>query len=559
MSAVRDLADETSQRVLAAQPLLGTELGLREYDALLPDESTVAQRQLADDLERIDDRAEQLHPDRPDERITLGVIRSLCSRTRAGVEIAASTYTVTPMPIAGPPALFATAARTVLADPEAAEDYLSRLRAGPRWIDQLTTRLREGRDDGRAPVASLVDNTIRWCDHTLAEPIPRALASAGAPDGWDRAAAWRSDVDAVIADELRPALTRWRELLAELRPNARDDEHAGIGALPNGDELYRRCIAVHTTLELSADELHQIGRDAVAALEERALELGDQLGLRGLEEIVAAVRTSAEQLDPQDAMAAARAAIARAEDRAPEIMAPPLPEPCAVKAMPSTVAEVGMAPHYTRPRADSGRPGTFWFNTVRATAGTGWDLEAVAFHEAVPGHHSQLARLQQLDDLPLLQQFSVTAHSEGWGLYAELLADEFDLYSDVRAQLGAVYIAMHRAARLVVDTGIHAKGWSRERARRYLVEHVALPEQFLADEVDRYVAWPGQALAYLTGQREILRLRAGAEQSLGVRFALPGFHCALLDSGSLPLPVLATAVDDWVASENTKSGRGANS
>jgi uncharacterized protein (DUF885 family) len=207
-----------------------------------------------------------------------------------------------------------------------------------------------------------------------------------------------------------------------------------------------------------------------------------------------------------------------------------------------------MAPHYTRPRQDGSRPGTYWFNTQRATAGTGWDLEAVAFHETVPGHHSQLARLQRLTELPLLQQLSVTVHAEGWGLYAERLAGEFGLYSGAEAEIGAVYVEMHRAARLVVDTGLHAFGWSRQQARAYLTEHVALAEGFLTDEIDRYIAWPGQALAYLVGQREILRLRERAQALLGSRFDLPAFNGAVLDSGNLPMPVLDRVVENWIAS-----------
>ena len=212
-----------------------------------------------------------------------------------------------------------------------------------------------------------------------------------------------------------------------------------------------------------------------------------------------------------------------------------------------------MAPHYTRPRLDGSRPGTYWFNTMRATAGAGWDLEAVAFHEAVPGHHLQLARLQLLPELPLLQQLSTTVHSEGWGLYAEDLAEEFGLYSDDRARLGAVYAQMMRAVRLVVDTGMHGFGWSRQQAVDYMVGHVALPEGFLVNEIDRYIMWPGQALAYLTGKREIVRLRSEASRELGSAFDLPGFHAAVLDSGSVAMPVLATLVADWVASVRTEA------
>jgi uncharacterized protein (DUF885 family) len=251
-------------------------------------------------------------------------------------------------------------------------------------------------------------------------------------------------------------------------------------------------------------------------------------------------------MSPDEAIAASIAAVRRAEARAGEIMPQPLPEPCAVSPMPQTVGESGMAPHYTRPKEDGSRPGTYWYNTVTPTAGSGWDLEAVTFHETVPGHHSQLARLQRIPDLPLLQQISVTVHAEGWGLYAERLAGEFGLYSGVEAQIGSVYVEMHRAARLVVDTGLHALAWSRQQARDFLLGHVALSAGFLTAEIDRYIAWPGQALAYMTGQREILRLRERARAALGDRFALPAFNAALLDSGNLPMPVLARVVDEWV-------------
>jgi uncharacterized protein (DUF885 family) len=216
--------------------------------------------------------------------------------------------------------------------------------------------------------------------------------------------------------------------------------------------------------------------------------------------------------------------------------------------MPSVVAVSGMAPHYTPPRLDGGRPGTFWFNTEVPTAGTGWDLECVAFHEAVPGHHLQLSRVQMLVDLPDLQRLHhLTVFGEGWGLYAEQLAEESGLYRDPRSLLGAVAGALMRAARLVVDTGLHAFGWSRAQALDFLIAHVPMPEDFLVAEADRYIAWPGQALAYLTGKMEILRLRAGARQHLGPSFSLPEFHAAILDNGSLPMPVLHNTIEKWIS------------
>jgi uncharacterized protein (DUF885 family) len=171
----------------------------------------------------------------------------------------------------------------------------------------------------------------------------------------------------------------------------------------------------------------------------------------------------------------------------------------------------------------------------------------VAFHEAVPGHHLQLSRLQLLTDLPALQrQRSLAVFSEGWGLYAEQLAEEAGLYADERGLLGAISTSLMRAVRLVVDTGIHAFGWSRERALEFAVEHVPMSPEFMAAEIDRYVVMPGQALAYLTGKLELIRIRDEARSRLGPAFSLPAFHAAVLDHGSLPMPTLSRSIADWI-------------
>jgi uncharacterized protein (DUF885 family) len=376
--------------------------------------------------------------------------------------------------------------------------------------------------------------------------VPRALTTAAPASGWDGESSWREDRDRVIADAVQPALVRWRAAISELRAEARPDDAAGMGSLPGGEADYLRDIATHTTLPFSANELHDIGLRTVEELEERSAEVGAKLTLSDRAAILAALRQASTVNEPATALTAAVAAIRRAEAAVVGVLPDPLPPPCAVEPMPPTVADAGMPPHYTRPRRDGTRPGTYWFNTRRPTAGTGWDLEAVAFHEAVPGHHSQHGRGALRSDLPRLQTLlSVTAHSEGWGLYAEQLAGELGLYRDARAELGALAMQLHRAARLVVDTGLHARGWSRQRAIDYLVAHVPLPEAFVTNEVDRYLAWPGQALAYLTGLREIQRLRDEARAELGSAFELPGFHAAVLDSGSLPLPVLADVVHSY--------------
>jgi uncharacterized protein (DUF885 family) len=346
---------------------------------------------------------------------------------------------------------------------------------------------------------------------------------------------------------VKPALARWLATIKELLPQARPSGQAGLAHLPGGREDYARAVRIYTTLPLQPEELHQTGLDHVDTLEARAVKLGAGLGLSGLDEVLGAVRDSAGKMSPTEAVRQAAIAVARAEARAAELFPQPLPPPCEVTPMPQVVALGGAAPHYTPPRLDGGRPGTFWFNTERPTAGTGWDLEVVAFHEAVPGHHLQLSRLQLLTDLPALQrQRSLPVFSEGWGLYAEQLAEEAGLYADDRGLLGAISSSLMRAARLVVDTGLHFFGWSRERALDFMVTHVPMPPEFLAAEIDRYIVVPGQALAYLTGKLEIIRIREEAQRRLGQEFSLPAFHAAVLDHGSLPMPTLARSMTSWL-------------
>ena len=545
-SPVRALSDDLAHELLAASPFAGSQLGLREYDALVPDASAEAEDRLASTLRRIASEADALTPDERDE-VPLAMIRSVCERTQLDLAARSIEFTVAPIPVSGPPGALAALARTMIVDTRAAADYAERVAGCAGYIDQVTQRLRDGAAQGRTPIRSLLDRTVEWADNALAQGAPAAVTAPQPPEGWDGAGAWRDEVDRLAREAIAPALARWRDALVEIRDVARPDDAAGLSALPGGDAQYADEIAVHTTLTYSAEELHRIGLESLERLEARARELGATIGLTDIAQVRRAAHEAADTMSAEDALTAALAAVRRAEARAGELMPEPLPGPCAVTPMPPTVAEAGMAPHYTRPREDGSRPGTYWFNTLRPTAGTGWDLEAVAFHETVPGHHSQLARLQRIEGLPLLQQMSITVHAEGWGLYAEKLAAEVGLYSSVEAEIGAVYTELFRAARLVLDTGLHAFGWTRQQARDYFVEHVPLPEQFLHDEIDRYLTWPGQALAYLVGQREILRLRDEAREALGTRFDLPAFHATVLDSGNLTMPVLERVVRAWTS------------
>jgi uncharacterized protein (DUF885 family) len=481
------------------------------------------------------------------DAVTLGCLIENVGQELREFDAGLIEHTVTAMPFSGPAELLATAARTVIADEQAAAAYVERLRRSGEWIDEQSERLRIGAGKGRLPVAPLVRQAIEWMEGVLGPPVPQALAAPGSTDDWDPGAAWREERDVLAGAEVKPALARWVEVLRELLPMARSADEPGLVNLPGGEADYANCVRSFTTLPLAPEEIHRIGLAELQTLEERALELGAGLGLGSLVAIHQALRASSGSRAAEVAMVAATAAIRRAEAQTHEVFPGPLPPPCEVTAMPAVVAVSGMAPHYTPPRPDGGRPGTFWFNLERPTTGTGWDLEAVAFHEAVPGHHLQFSRIEALDELPAMQrQRFLSVFGEGWALYAEQLAQETGLYSGTESLLGAVSASLARAARLVVDTGLHALGWTRRQALEFMVAHVPQPEPFLANEIDRYIVIPGQALSYLTGKREILRLRNDARRQLGARFTLPGFHAVVLDSGSLPMPVLQEKIRRWV-------------
>jgi uncharacterized protein (DUF885 family) len=549
MTAARDLADRFHQRWLEENPFAATMYGIPGYDDLVPDESEAGGRAWRAEVEQFLREADAIagQPLTPADAVTLDCTREAAVQELELLQLARAEYTVTAMQYSGPATLMALAARTVLVDTTAAEAYLTRLRRSGEWLDQIGERLRAGAARGRLPVAPLVEQAITWAEEVLAAPVPAPVLAPVPPPGWDRTADWEAERRAAAAEVVKPALARWVAIVRDLLPRARPSDRAGLVYLPGGAEDYARSVRIYTTLPLRAEQLHQAGLDHIAALEARAVELGAGLGLSGLDAVMDALRDSAGKMPPEESLREAAIAVKRAEARAGEVFPQPLPPPCNVTPMPEVVAISGAAPHYTPPRLDGGRPGTFWFNTERPTAGTGWDIEVVAFHEAVPGHHLQLSRLQLLTDLPALQrQRSLPVFSEGWGLYAEQLAEETGLYADERGLLGSISTSLMRAARLVVDTGLHHFGWSRERALEFIVEHVPMPREFLANEIDRYIVMPGQALAYLTGKLEILRLRETARDRLGPAFSLPEFHAAVLDHGSLPMPTLDRSIAGWL-------------
>ncbi len=295
MSFARELAERFHTGWLATHPFDATNRGIPGYDDRAPDASEAGDGQRQADLEGVLAEAARSRPADMGEadQVTLGCLTGLAEVELAELGSAAVEHTVTAMPFHGPAALLAVAARTVLPDAQAALDYLARLRRSGLWVDQQTERLRRGQAKGRLPVAPLVAEAIAWAEGVLAPPVPEALTAPRPPMGWGGEASWRDERDAVATDVVKPALRRWVELLGELLPQARPADRPGLTYLPGGDADYERAVRSHTTMAVTADQLHQTGLDHIDRLEQRAVELGARLGLHGLEAVNEALRASA--------------------------------------------------------------------------------------------------------------------------------------------------------------------------------------------------------------------------------------------------------------------------
>ena len=553
-ATIGTLADQLAEVLLRGDPFGASFMSIPGYDDAVPDLSPEYQQGWRGRLVDIIARCAGFEADSGDtgRRVLLETARDTAARELAWAESRVAEFSVTTFPLGGPSLMLLIASRTTVTDAESATSYLARCRRLPAYLDQHAARLRTAARDGLLPVAPLVSDVIRQLRDHLSHPERDPMLAHRPPEGWVGAAAWQEEVERVVQDQVRPAIGRYAGLLAELLPRSRPPEQAGLLYAPGGVAAYACCVRNGTTLPFDPDELHRLGLAALAEIEEQIGELGRRtLGTSDVNDIMVRFRKDPALTAPDGAAAMARAAaaIARAQERLPDMFRSPLPSPCVVEPMPPHMAGFGAPPYYSPPARDGSRPGAYLFNDVRPGQAGSWALEATAFHEGVPGHHAQFARVQLLPQLPLLLAgFYVVPHGEGWGLYAERLADEFGLYSDDIQRIGMFGCAAFRAVRLVVDTGLHARGWSRARAREFTLAHSPMPEDFVDAEIDRYIALPGQALGYLVGQREILRLRDEARARLGAAFDIRDFHSAVLDHGSLPLAVLGQVVAEWAAS-----------
>ena len=548
-TAVNELSDRFWEGVLERDPVYATILGDDRWDDRLPDlgeagraADEAAYRETLAEAEAIDPAGLD-----PEQVITRDMLILVASTHLEALE--KKQYQLAINHIFGTQTMPVRIAQYQIAEtPEGLERLLTRFAAFPTAIEQEIETLREGMADGRTGAAIPVRKEIEQIERMLALPVEEFPAVGMARVADD---ASRERVRASVEAEIYPALKALRDFLAdEYEAQARQDP--GISSTPDGDEAYRLGIRMHTTIDTTPDEVHRFGLEDLAHIEAEKEEIAKRAGYRDRHAYATALgedpanHTSARE----QIIALAAEQTVRAFATAPRYFGRLPTADCEVKAVEEYREREVPPAFYMPPSIDGSRAGQYYLNTYQPEARELHKIAAITFHEATPGHHFQLAIEMELTGLPpfrtLGSRLAGAAYAEGWGLYCERLAEEMGLYQSDAERLGMLDAQSFRAARLVVDSGLHAFGWSREKAIELMHERGALPLVDAEIEVDRYTIWPGQALAYKIGQREIERARREVSEFMGDRFDLRAFHDEVLAHGSVPLATLRREIPGWV-------------
>ena len=434
------------------------------------------------------------------------------------------------------------------------DDWIVRLHAIPKAFEQVTTNMSIGMEDGRVPPKYLLEKALEQVKGLAGqkpEESPLALPLKKFPAGIKPADQERIKAETLdaITKEVLPAYQRFARFLeVSYIPAGRAE--LGISALPDGAKYYQFLIRRRTTTVLTAEQIHQIGLDEVKRDEAEMLVIAQKLGFADLKSFRASLKAN-PKLHPasrEALLAAYKGYLGPMQAKLPQIFGRLPKAPFEVVAVPDYLEKTS-APAYYEPGApDGSRPGRLFIDTYDAADRGLYSVEVMAYHEGLPGHHLQISIAQELEGLPDFRKYGgYTAYAEGWGLYSERLGKDVGFYQDPYSDYGRLEGDIWRAIRLVVDTGVHSQHWTREQMVQYFHDHSAIDETSIQAEVDRYIAWPGQALAYKIGQLKILELRDRAKKALGDRFDLRAFHDQVLDSGALPLDVLSDRIDAWIA------------
>jgi len=438
------------------------------------------------------------------------------------------------------------------------QDYdngLKRLDGYAQYLERSIGRMREGMAAGHTQPKLVMENILDQLDRQMAggaeaspfyQPIKDLPADFAASDRERLASAYR----AMIGDRVFGAYRELQDFIRTEYLAACRDGKPGLVSMKDGPALYKALIEQTTTTDMSAEQIHRIGLDEVARVRHDMLAIKDKVGFRGtLREFFDHLRT-----DPQFKFASKQALLdgynairVRVDAAVPKLFSLTPKSPFEIRPVPAYSEQNEAAGSYRQGTPDGTRPGIFFVNTYDLPSRTTPGMETLFLHEAIPGHHFQIALAQENEALPNFLRFNGnTAFVEGWALYAESLGPELGMFTDPYQAFGSLDDEMLRAMRLVLDTGIHAKGWTREQAIRYMLDNSAQSETDARAEVERYIAIPGQALAYKVGALTIRRLRTEAEQALGARFDPREFHAQVLDTGALPMAVLEAKIRDWI-------------
>jgi uncharacterized protein (DUF885 family) len=442
---------------------------------------------------------------------------------------------------------------------DSAEDYdhyLTRLGKVPTVFAQITDDMMTGMDDKRVPPKYLLEKAlvqVKTLGEQKPEDSPFALPLKKFPSSISAAqqAEIRQQVLKAIVTQVLPAYARFgRFLSAQYIPHGRTEP--GIWSLPDGDAYYKFLVRLSTTTDMTPQQIHTIGEQQVAEDEAQMTGIAKKLGFADLKALRDSIPNNPKlhPTSPEALIAVYRGYLDGMRPKLPLLFGRLPKAPLDVQAVPDYMAK-NQAPAYYQPGTPDGkRPGIFFVNTYEYQQRSLASAEDIAYHEGLPGHHLQIAIAQELTAIPEFRKHNYyTAYTEGWGLYAERLGKDVGFYTDPYSDYGRLEGDIWRAIRLVVDTGVHSEHWNRQQMVDYFHAHSAIDEASIQSEVDRYIAWPSQALGYKVGQLKFLELRAKAQQALGPKFDIRAFHDLVLDSGALPLDVVEERVNEWIASQ----------
>lgn len=547
---LRALADEYWEYVLKTEPTEAHMLGDYRYIDQFEDVSRAAEDADITARRSFAQRAREIDVTElsSSDLVTIETLVYMAETEASVAEMRQAEFGVDPIfgPQVVPQVVFV---HMTVETPDHADKMLDKYVAFARHIDQSAGRLREGIANGRVNAEFAVTKTVEALDTLLAVPVEESpYLAIQMPTSFsdEELADWRTRAATIVTDIVNPAFERYRDLIRdEVGPVARPDESAGLFGLGDGELIYSRLIDQFTTLSMQPDEIHHIGLEQIDKLAREYVEIaGPVIGTTSLEDIFVALRDdpTLHHTTGDDVVAAAEAAFGKAKATMGDWFGRLPKSDCFVKE-----TKDGPVAFYFPPAEDGSREGTFFMNTVDPTSWGTFEIEATAFHEGIPGHHLQIAISQELgDSIPAFQRNAwISAYGEGWGLYTERLADEMGMYGSELDRIGMLMADSTRACRLVVDTGMHALGWSRQQGIDYMAENSPMSMHTIVEEIDRYLTIPGQAVSYMIGRLEIQRMRADAEARMGDRFDIKGFHDAVLGSGLVTLPTLDRIVKEW--------------